>query len=411
MIINQADKNKHNFRIFSADIVVILLLAIQLIMIASFYPEYEMPDENAQFNHIIENDRRSVYFMVMSKIYGFSRNFMKYELPHKLLYNNNFTYASNSFAWVHNIFNSPLIIFLKYAQLFLFLSFLWALYFFLKRNKTIDAEGKMFIFRLNLLYFLWPPVSFSLMSISSDFFIYLYETLFFVALVKYKKFLPLLIFNFLMLRFVDNGALMLLLTGFTYMCLYYLFLQNTEILGITKKSRIIFISLLVVAIYAILIKNGIIGSLFPSIKPHISYNYTFRYEPIKSAGTLFLTSYYLGGTVSLLAFSLEYIIFFLVIFYLAVNLFLKRGEVENNLFVFFVSGLLVFNLVLLTFPTLDQARYYYFFIPALIAFFDYFIFKSKLLSNSKYYTFAATVLFFSTIVKLFIAAAKAFVFN
>lgn len=402
------------FRIYNSDFLVIFLLVIKLSLIAVFFPEFEMPDEGSHFQHIVENDTRSVYFLYMTPLYKMiSKSIMQngQSLLQSLKWDTNFTYASNSLVWIHQQFNSPLIILLKFVNISVIIFFICLIYHILRRNKKLKENEKTFIFRLILLFFSWPCVSFALSTITSDFLTYLYVPVFFILLIYYKKFLTLFFINLIIYRYIDNNAIPLMFMTFAYSILFFLFNPEKKELRIVNRLKIILIILVLLIGYVFLINSGFIGNLFPSIKPHIIYNYHFKYEPLKSLGTLFLTSYYLGGSVSLLAFYFEYVIFFFLVLYLLKKLITQNGVIENKFYLFFMSGFFTFNMIILTIPTIDQARYYFFFIAAFIACFDYYIFKDKLLMDYKYYLSTALILFLSTIVKLFAAATKAFVMN
>jgi hypothetical protein len=68
----EADKGL-KFRIAPVDWIVIGLLLFKLALVAIFFPELEMPDEDYHYGAIIGNNHGSLYYLVMHKVYVFLR--------------------------------------------------------------------------------------------------------------------------------------------------------------------------------------------------------------------------------------------------------------------------------------------------------------------------------------------------
>lgn len=408
MGIDERSSNK-NFTLSIGDKAVCLLLVIKLALTAVFFPEWEMPDEALHFTRMTTEFSLNIYYFLMHQFYNLFKNF-EYRDWRDLEANQYFTFASNSMAYIHKDFNCLLPIMLKLGQVFIVMLFIAAVYFVLKRIK-IGNDEKAFIFRLNLLFFSWPSVTLSLVSFNSDFSVYLFEALFFVLLAYYNRFFLLLFFSIIMSRILDNNLMIMFMVLLFYMLFFYLFQAKRVIFSFKKKKFLISMALLVILIYAQLMQNGVIVKLFPFAKPNIVWCQLFKYEPIKSFGTIFLGLYYLGGSVSLLAFLPEYVIFFILIIYCLKKLFLRESLDENRLFLYIISSFLVINIILLTFPVIDQGRFYYFLIPFLIVVFDRYFLKSRLFFKQKYYFIFSVVLFTSSIVKLFNATIRAFLLH
>lgn len=402
---------KKEFKLNNSDIILISLLFLSLLTIAIYFPELEMPDEYHHYNAIAQNLIRNWYHPFMHYFYGFFGWIWKDLKQPVFDYNSSFLHASNMCVYFHNGFNSLIIIFLKFIHIFFLSIFLGVLYKFLKKASFIDPERKQFIFRLNLLYFSWPPVTFSLLALSNDYFIYLYEALFFVILVFYgnaRNFILLFFFNLLLLKFNDNGALPMLMTTFYYGVAYYFFKVNRQDFTIKKKLEIILVSFGIVLVYGLVIKFRVIHALCPSLGENIDYNYQFGYNPLKAFGILFLTMYYLGGSVSFMASYAEYFLFFILVCFLIKKVFSSIGFLENRLFLFLSSFFVVFNIILLTIPVIHQARFYYFLIPPILLGIFYFIFKDPEIKNDRSYLVLGSLFFVSTIVKLFEAVLRSF---
>lgn len=399
---------KKDFYFRNSDKVVVFFLLVKLTLTAIFFPEWEMPDEALHFTRMAVTPCINIYYAFMHQFHKLFGN-LDYNDWRNLETNQAFTFASNSMAYIHKDFNSVLPIMLKLVHIFVIVVFLFALYFILKSVK-ISGNQKTLIFRLNLLFFSWPSVSLSLVSFNSDFFVYLFEVLFFAALVYYNRFFILLVFGLIMSKYFDNNAVIITLVIPVYMFFFYLFRAKNVVFSLKKKVFLIGMVFAFLPVFALLIQKGVIPKLFPFVKANIiDWCYLFKYEPIKSFGTTFLGLYYLGGSVSLLAFVFEYILFFVFIVYCLKNLFFRESLEENKLFLYALSSFTVYNIILLTYPVIDQGRYYYFLIPFLMVLFDRYLVKSSLFLKSNYYLVFSVVLFVSSIVKIFTASIRAFV--
>lgn len=398
-----------NFRLNRFDFLVILLLVLKLFLTAIFFPELEMPDEAYHTDANINYDYHgNLYFSLMHRFYVLFKNSLHLVFP-SLKLNPNFHFVSNSFIFIHSGFNSLFNILLRSVHVFCVLLFIFLLYFVLKRIKMISVFDKIFIFRLNLLFLSWSAVSLSLVGVSPDFFIYLYEALFFVLLVYYNQVLPLLLFNLVMNIFVDNNPIIMIVVTIFYVIFFFLTRAGKNVLSLKNKFGLVAIAGIMVLIYAVLVRVGIISGLFPYLKWVITDGYAAtHYRILKSLGCLFLSLYYVGGSMSLLAFWPEYILFLVFSLFCLLRFFTRDGLFENRFFLYILSSFLTFNIAILTLPAIDQGRYYYFLIPALIIIFDRYFLRSRLFVSNKYYLATGVVFFISSMVKLVFAVYASF---
>ena len=103
----------------------------------------------------------------------------------------------------------------------------------------------------------------------------------------------------------------------------------------------------------------------------------------KSIIIVYLSLYYVGGSMTHLAFLLEHIIFyimslFILFIILKYIIFNKFYNSKNNILYFIIGNFVVFYMIIL-FPNLDQGRYFYFILLSFIYFYCYF-FKDCYLS-------------------------------
>ncbi|MBU1925616.1 MAG: hypothetical protein KKB82_06825, partial [Candidatus Omnitrophica bacterium] len=234
------------FRLNRFDILVIFLLVLKLFLSAIFFPELEMPDEDYHTNFNINYDYHgNLYFSWMHQFYILFKNFFHLTGP-SLELNSHFSFASNSFIFIHNSFNSLFVILLRFVHVFCALFFIFGFYFILKRIKKISGFEKIFTFRLSLLFLSWPAVSSSLAGISPDFFIYLYEALFFIILIYYNQVLPLLLFNLLMCIFVDNNPIIMIAMTICYSIFFFLTRAGERVLVLKNKLGLVGISVVLI---------------------------------------------------------------------------------------------------------------------------------------------------------------------
>lgn len=400
-----------SFKLQNSDIIIIILLAVNLGISAIYFPELEMPDEDHHYRVIAGNLIHNWYHPFMHHFYSLFNLVFRDLKPPVFDYNFTFLHASNMCICFHGGFNSLIVVFLKFVHIFFLFAFLGLLYAFLKWAAFINPERKQFIFRLNLLYFSWPAVTFSLLALSSDYPVYLYEALFFIILLFYgnaRNFILLLFFNWLVSKYNDSGALLMAMMTFFYGVFYYIFKKNKQILTIKKKQKFTWVALGVIIAYGLLIKFRVIHALFPALGSNIDYNYQFGYNPLKASGILFLTLYYLNGAVSFMASYVEYFLFFILLCFLAKKIFSTNGFLENKFFLFFLSFFMTFNIVILTIPVISQARYYYFLVPAILVGAFHFIFNDAEFKNDRNYLILGSLFFISTIVKLFEVVLRSF---
>lgn len=397
------------FKLEGADKLVIALLFLKLFLSAVFFPEMEMPDEYCHIDVFTRYDYHgNLYYSMLHQFYIVLKNFFHLSVP-TLKLNPQFHFVSNSLIFIHHGFNSLFIILLRFVHIFYVSLFLSLLYFVLKRIKSVPALDKIFIFRLNLLFLSWSAVSLSLVGISSDFFIYLFEALFFVLLVYYNQVLLLLLINLFMNSFVDNNPIIMIVTTIFYAILFYLTKADKKVIGVKIKLGLVALSAVLIMLYAVLIRMGVISGLFSYLSWIITQGYASTdYRLLKSVACLFLSLYYVGGSMSLLAFWSEYLLFLILILLCLWKLFTRDGFFENRIFLYILAALLTFNMAILTLPAIDQGRYYYFLIPAFLVVVDRYFLKLRLFFVNKYYVAMGSVLFVSSMVKLAFAVRAAF---
>lgn len=103
---------------------------------------------------------------------------------------------------------------------------------------------------------------------------------------------------------------------------------------------------------------------------NVLYNEQFGNNPIRQAGALFLSAWYLGGGMSFTAFYIEYALFaaLLVALFLAPRRWFALPDDGFDQVRFIVSATVLTMAAIVTIiQPLTQARYYMFFVPAVVA--------------------------------------------
>jgi len=391
-------------RLVKSDYIVIILLAIKLVLTAIFFPELEMPDEEGHYRCIKSADRSSVYYIALNKISILLNKFgiRNCDLLEK---DPNFSFAANKLYFFHVRPNCSAIIILKMFQIAFIGLFLFILYFWLKLLSKAPEKEKQFIFRLNLLFFSWPALSFSLTGLSTDFIIYLYEALFFILLVYYNRFFILIIINILMMKFFDLNPVIMLSTSFVYLFFYFVSKPEASVFPMKKKISLLISGIFLIFTYYLLMKFSIIVKIFPFLNEAVRHTYLFGYKPFKSLGAVFLSSYYLGGSMSLLATYFEYAVYAGLSILLLLRIFKDNGTLNNKIYIYIISCFVSINIVLLTIPTLKQGRFFYFILPLFIA--HYFLNENKP-KFVNYYVLGGILFFISTVFHLYSAFSLAY---
>lgn len=106
-----------------------------------------------------------------------------------------------------------------------------------------------------------------------------------------------------------------------------------------------------------------------SLYADVLYNSQFGTNPIRQAGALFLSTWYLGGNMSFTAFYVEYVAFaaLLAALYLAPRHWFAMPEAQLDQVRFVISAtVLVMAAIVSIIQPLTQARYYMFGVPAIV---------------------------------------------
>jgi hypothetical protein len=219
-------------------------------------------------------------------------------------------------------------------------------------------------------------------------------------LVYYNKFLLTLFLCIVLSIFIDNNANFILVTTICYSCFCFLALSRGIPLALRKKAALVLGAVVFCITYAGLMYSGFIVNIFPALQNYTYPAYKIGYSFLKAHAAFFMSLYYLGGSMSFLSSTAEYVIFVAVIACLFKDLFMRKDPDMLQIFLFFLSCVVAFNIILLTIPNLNQGRYYYFFLLALFISFDRYWLKERMFTDGKLFVLVNLLLFVSVFLKI-----------
>lgn len=327
------------------------LIAINFLLMSFLSPLYEGPDECHHIAQILNNDIRGIYYEIVRFIYNCLIDLVgidKINPCDGLHVNNGFHYLDNSFYYINSEFSSQLIA-LKFINLMLITTIAYLYLKFCKLGRDFDTNI------IILAVLLWPGISARLIDVSSDFFSILLA-IFSVKLYLSKKTWVIYLLCIFGVLFDDNSYVII---GVFYAVLWFL-----TFFDMSRLKSMLFA--IVAPILAVMLLFFLLATLVPSLYEYVNYHHDLNLQYSNSfigrIGTVFLSMYYVGGSLSFTALSLEYILFAGVV----CNLFLSNNLVKSD-FVYPVAAL-VFVFLFFTgiIQPMTHARYYFVFIPFLV---------------------------------------------
>ena len=260
---------------------------------------------------------------------------------------------------------------LNEISLFIYLLFLNLFIFTL----ICKYKDKKFVFCV-IVYLYFPSVINNISYISPNIFSSYLQIFLFYLFIN-KKYLIYFLLSFFIV-FLDKSILPNLMIILVFY--FYLFLANLKYEINTYVYLMIYLCLIFLIL--IFIKHSLfIGNLLQYISPQLSQNYAYLsigdQNFFKSIIIIYLSLYYIGGSMSHLAFLLEHIIFFIMSLFIFLTIFKyiiknKLYNFEINLLYFLIGNFVVFYMLIL-FPNLNQGRYYFFILLAFIYFYNHYL--------------------------------------
>lgn len=391
----------------SVDNIVIAFILIQSLLYIFFFPNLENPDGAYHYMRIANSDttEESAYYLIFSEINQFFVETLNINDFESMESNPNFKYFSWDGIFIHGDHNYWNVMLLQLVHVFLIMLAIQLYLVILKLSSKMKLEEKRMFFRLGLLYFLYPAVSYLIIGITPDFFIYLYQP-FFVLFLFRKKHVINLILALCLFFCIDEGVIINIYFILLYCTLSFIFKMKLD----NKYRKII--GLLFISIVLIYIVNNFIfvnlisSSIYDIMRATQESNGTLYTKIINFA----LSSFYFTGSGSYITFPLFYVIYGLVVLAIFYHLYKDRNQFHGKLFSVMVTAVIVITTTILLFPAYSHIRFFLFLpILLLMALFAV-IFNDKYIMSDRKYLLFSSILFFHNSILIMLISIKTFIF-
>jgi len=253
-------------------------------------------------------------------------------------------------------------------QLAFLLTLIMVLYLTVFSNRkpvSLGFEGPENDLLFFMLFLSWPQVAYGMTILSSDFLTYVYNFAFFVLLFRRRRYFAALIGSVLLIFLIDKNPIV----NVVFLVIYFI----NDIIYVrffSMKKPVLLASLNVLAVvgFSVVIAKGYISAISPYLKASIDYGNLFSHDPLNRIGVLFLSILYMGGSMSLRAFVFDYACFGILIVYGIQKMLrtLKSDLFSRRLFLYGISFLSAFFVIMAIIPMFAQAKYYYFIVPIIL---------------------------------------------
>lgn len=384
------------------DNLIILLIFLQSILYIFLFPELENPDGFYYYLRVQDGITDNHYLALLSKVNLWIEGTFQINGNNFFVVNPNFEQFNWETLYLHFDYNTWNVILLELFNLFLVFLSIMVLHFLLKRNKKIVLVTKKMLYRITLLYYLYPTVSYLITGITSDFPLYLYQP-FFIFFIFAKKHTINISFLLYIYFFIDSGAI-----------INIYFLLVIFIISVILKLRIKYkktsLLTLVPLIFGVinytsryfLIQGNLSGDLINIMRFSQNLNSSF----INKIIYFVISAFYLTGHGSFITFPIFYLIFVVtlcIVFYKS-----YKYKKNDELFLYLIASLFtVFSLIII-YPTYAHVKYYLFFILFIIMGFFTIMLKDKNISSNKNYFIFALLNFFHNVILIVLIHIKVY---
>lgn len=382
------------------DNVIIFFILIQSLLYIFFFPNLENPDGMHHYQNIFnENQGNNLYYILLSDINHILINVFQINDFEELKQNAAFNYFNWENILLHDTYNFWSVMLLQIVNVLFIMLTILIFHTTLKLNKTLKIEEKKMFFRVSLLYFLYPAVSYLIVGITPDFPGYLYQP-FFVLLLYLKRHIANLSIAIFLFLCIDDGTIINVYFIFVYVFLSFIFK-----LKLKNKYQIIFISVPVIITLIYFVNNFIL------IKITNNEIYEIMKLSQESNGTLYtkvinfvMSSFYFLGSGSYITFPPLYLLYGVVVLFIFYRLYNNKEEYNGKLFTYIVTGIITVGSIILLFPPYSHIRFFLFSIILLLLGLFSVVFKDKyILSEKKYLIFSLLIFMHNTILIMLIS--------
>lgn len=221
--------------------------------------------------------------------------------------------------------------------------------------KIIKLEKSMIY--LIIIFFFMPSVLTAYSYVSPNTISIFFHLFVFINLIN-KKYVFTIILIFFSI-YLDKQNIILAFVFFNFIIILSILKKYNNITG---YLLFIFSSILISFLFIIITKIYIPDS-------DLTYLTQSGFQPIKSFLTMYISLYYLGGSMSYLSFEIEYLFYILfIIIFIFLNIKSSKIKLSLHLTIFIAINIAFFQ-VLTALHSVDQGRYYIILLLNLIYFF------------------------------------------
>lgn len=401
------NRNAHTYKFKDVAFFGYILVVIQFLFFAYFFPNIDYPDASFQLQRVFSQNNESfnLYFELLKIYRSIMSVLLNNRLVVELINTGPIKYFSMDNHMMYEMGNFLSISILQIFNLIMILSSMFLYNYSVLRDKKIDHKEKNFFLKINVLYYVYPAIAYLVMGITSDFFIYLFQPFFIYFIYTKRNYSNILIMALLFIL-VDESVASNALLFIIYIC-------NKYILNKSKKNlkfKIILFNLLfpIAAFYlgTVLINVFQYNIELLETAKYVQENY--GNIPTKIINFMF-SSFSLWGVGNYITFPLFYIGYFIVLIIivkraLSINL-IKNEEIVVLLF----SVIATIGATILMYPPYSHIRFFSFYVLVLLIGFHTYIRKDKYIQNNKDFYFVGIGLFFHNLILIMFYSIKIFI--
>lgn len=213
------------------------------------------------------------------------------------------------------------------------------------------------LFYLIIIFFFMPSLLNAYSYVSPNTISIFFHLFIFINLINKKYVFTIILILFSI--YFDKQNIILAFVFFNFIIILSILKKYNNITG---YLLIIFSSIMISFLFIYITKIYIPGS-------DLTYLTQSGFQPIKSFLTMYISLYYLGGSMSYLSFEIEYLFYILfIIIFIFLNIKSSKIKLSLHLTIFIAINIAFFQ-VLAAFHSIDQGRYYNILLLNLIYFF------------------------------------------
>lgn len=222
-------------------------------------------------------------------------------------------------------------------------------------SKFINLEKSMM--HLIIIFFFTPIVLSNYSYLSVNIFSIFFHLFVFINLIKKKYFVSLILI--ILSIYIDKQNIIL---GFVYLN-FFIIINAFKFFNKRIAYLVILFSFPIILFTFINLASILISG------SDLIYLKQSGFDPFKSYITMYLSLYYLGGSMSFLSFEMEYLFFLLLILIFIYKCVISSNEDSKIHIYMFIAINMTFFQVLSVLHSVDQGRYYYILMLNIIYFF------------------------------------------